>query len=483
MGYFLPITLTFVLPMAALFASALVYGRFASDNELDACRASGVSLLTLVYPGLSLAIIVAIANLILSFHVMPAFVQRAEKAFKADAQKIIFRNIERKGYYRLGEGNYLIYADQVNLQNEMLSGVVITKVRDNKIDRIITAEKARVHFNPHDRFNEVQITAYDIYQMGSEKRGGFSAKTLPLSYEFPSLMSDNIKFKEIDEIKKIQIDPMRFYPIAKPAYEVYGQFTAELLAEDVSEKIAEGNDNFYRLYSGERIIEFTADKCSVQDEKNLELFGNVVVIEYDALGKQPLRTLQSSSASLYLEGDYLAPTLTMEIYNPMWQREDGSKTLASRVLVRGLILPESVTQRFKTEDVLSAIRPEIVSSALKAGPSAKLAALQGELWRKIRRTVVKIKAEIHSRLVFGMGCIPMIAIGIGLGIVLRGGHLLTAFAASCIPAAMLIVCIMMGKNLAKNPGAGVGTGITLMWAGLGALTLLAIMLYRKLLKN
>ncbi|HEC01947.1 MAG TPA: LptF/LptG family permease, partial [Phycisphaerales bacterium] len=42
MGYFLPITLTFVLPMAALFAGALVYGRFASDNEYDACRATGV---------------------------------------------------------------------------------------------------------------------------------------------------------------------------------------------------------------------------------------------------------------------------------------------------------------------------------------------------------------------------------------------------------------------------------------------------------
>ncbi len=83
MGYFLPITLTFVLPMAALFASALVYGRFASDNELDACRASGISLLTLVYPGVALAIVVAIANLILSFHMLPYFVHLAEKSLKA----------------------------------------------------------------------------------------------------------------------------------------------------------------------------------------------------------------------------------------------------------------------------------------------------------------------------------------------------------------------------------------------------------------
>ena len=47
LGYFLPITLTFVLPMGTLFATALVYGRIASDNELDACRASGISLMTL----------------------------------------------------------------------------------------------------------------------------------------------------------------------------------------------------------------------------------------------------------------------------------------------------------------------------------------------------------------------------------------------------------------------------------------------------
>jgi len=75
MGYFLPIILTFVLPMAALFACSLVYGRFAGDSELDACRASGISLTKLVYPGLALAIIVAIANLFLSFYVMPVFVQ------------------------------------------------------------------------------------------------------------------------------------------------------------------------------------------------------------------------------------------------------------------------------------------------------------------------------------------------------------------------------------------------------------------------
>ena len=74
-------------------------------------------------------------------------------------------------------------------------------------------------------------------------------------------------------------------------------------------------------------------------------------------------------------------------------------------------------------------------------------------------------------------------LGIGLGIIEKGGHLLSAFGASSVPAAMLVVCIMMGKNIAKNPDSSVGSGIGLMWAGLVLLSLLAVGMYRKLLKN
>ncbi|MHC4639577.1 MAG: LptF/LptG family permease, partial [Planctomycetota bacterium] len=116
--YFLPIILTFVLPMAALFAASLVFGRFASDNELDACKASGISLTSVIYPGVVLAVMVAIANLLLSFYVMPEFILRAEKTFKADAKQILFRNIQRKGYYKLPQSRFVIYADAVDTQND-----------------------------------------------------------------------------------------------------------------------------------------------------------------------------------------------------------------------------------------------------------------------------------------------------------------------------------------------------------------------------
>lgn len=479
-GYFLPITLTFVLPMAALFSASLIYGRFAADNELDACRASGISLMTLIYPGLALAIIVATANLILSFHVMPAFVQRAEKSLKADAQQIIFRNIQRKGYYKPSDGQYLIYADRADSQNAVLSNVIITELKGDRIGRITTARKAKVKFLPHKRFNEVQITALDTHQIGLGDEGGFSAESLVLSKEFGSMMADDIKFKKIDMMKQIAADPILFYPIEKLARGVYGRFTAELLAQDIAEHCENEPNNFYRLRSGNGSVEFKAGSSVVNDNGEIELSGGIVLIDHT---QNPARKFRCANGIIYVEGDQFAPTLTLELFNAKWKRADGLEILDRRPTFYGLLLPQTVSDAFKTEAILEAIKPDAIASELHNGPSEKLISLQEGMHRKILKTLIQIKAETHSRLVFGIGCLPLIMIGIGLGIAKKEGHLLTAFGVSAIPAAVLIVCIMMGKNIAKNPGSGIDSGLMLMWVGLGLLSLLAVVIYRKIMKN
>ena len=116
-------------------------------------------------------------------------------------------------------------------------------------------------------------------------------------------------------------------------------------------------------------------------------------------------------------------------------------------------------------------------------PGLELITLQNALRTKIQQTLVEIKAEIHSRLVFGIGCVPMIMIGIGLGIIKKGGHPLSAFGASCVPSAVLILCIMSGKHITENPGSQNVSGIALMWGGLVFLSLLAVVIYSWILKN
>ena len=487
MGYFLPITLTFVLPMAALFAGALVYGRLAGDNELDACRASGISLPAMTYPGLALAIIVAIANLLLSFYIMPVFVHRAEKSFKADAKQILFRNIQRRRYYELPpDSRYLIYADQANLRNDTLLGAIVTEMKNNQIENIIMAEVAKVIFNAHETFSEVQIIAYNSGQMGAEGEGG--AQLGSLTKEVGSLLGDEINFKKIDDMRRIAHDPMQFYPVAQLARETYAQLIVELLAEDIRRKIQDASlESGYELLGEPNSVKFTARQCRVRDAE-VELSDEVRVVEYDANSRQPLRTLTCAQASLHLvhlEGDPLAPTLTMYLRSP---QETGSSQLRMRYVISGLIAPDAVeagAAEFKTKH--GSLQPEKLASALSQitefQPSRTLTSLQSKLERLIRKTFVEIRAEIHSRLVFGMGCVPMIMIGIGLGIIKKGGHLLSAFGASCVPAAVLIVCIMSGKQLTQNLSAQTVSGVTLMWAGLGFLVLLTLGIYTRLLRH
>ena len=497
MSYFLPITLTFVLPMAALFACSLVYGRFAGDSELDACRASGISLIRLVYPGLALAIIVAVANLLLSFYVMPVFVQRAEKSLKTDATKILFRNIQRRRYYELPpDYRYLIYADQADQEKDVLLGVIVTDMKNNEIKNIFTAEAAKVSIIQHERFNEVRILAYKSGQMGAESEAG--AEWGSLTVELGSMLSDEIKFKKIDEMRKIEADLMNFYPIEKLARETYAQVIIELLAQDINTGITKRNETppesaddtggFYELLGMPNSVKFIAGQCSAQDEE-VELSGKdeIVVKEYNTESKEILRTLICEKALLHIEGDKLAPTLTMDIDNV---REEGSDELMMglRYIIRGLLPPraaEVAANEFKTES--GSLRVEKLASNLSElsglRPSKSLKSLQNRFQREIRYVRVRIKAEIHTRLVFGAGCVPMILIGIGLGIIKKGGHLLTAFGASCIPAVVLIVCIMSGKNLIKSPGAESITGVAVMWAGLVFLLLLVVVIYRRLLKN
>jgi lipopolysaccharide export LptBFGC system permease protein LptF len=499
MFYFLPITLTFVLPMAALFAGSLVYGRLTSDNELDACRASGISVLTLVYPGLFLALIVAIANLFLSFYVMPTFVHLAEKSLKADAKQMLFRNIQTKGFYELGYDDYLIliYADDVDPTEDILSGVVIIEIesKNNEIKNLYTTESAKVQFTTHQNVNEVKIMAYNPRQMGVKHQA--QAEFISSSWEFGSILGDDITFKKLDEMRKIRANLLLFEPIAKQVRDTSEQLVLELLAYDMNHKISGGpgahdlragdsndTDSFYELTGEPNSVKFTSTQCLAQDKK-IDLSGDVVVAEYDTNSQQILRTFKCKQASLSLEGDVLEPKLEMDIQKAMIQ-ETGE--LKMRHVIHNLTAPDRIKtiigQYKKDNGSLNALS---LASELPTipgfQPSPKLIKLQKGLKLEIQKTLLEIKSEIQSRFVFGIGCVAMILIGIGLGIMIRGGHLLSAFGASCLPAAVLIVCIMSGKQLTENLGAQTLSGVGIMWGGLGFLFLLAAGIYYQLLKT
>ena len=479
--YFMPITMTFVLPVAALFATSLVYGRFAADNEFDACKSSGISPSMLFYPALILAIIISITNLILSFHVVPAYVQKAEMAMKTDAKQILFRNIQRQGYYSLPGGQFRIYADAADVKNSGLLGVVIVDDNKKRQKKLITAEAATINFDTAAKSNEVRVFAKNAYQF--DEQGGVYFKAISVLGEFDALMADDVKFQKIDQINAIKLAPISYYPIAVCAYNAYERLSLELLQNDISNALSSGADNFYQLSSDRALIRFTGEKCILSPAADaIELLGKVVLFEYDKKTGELTKNYHGEKLTLQLSSETETRPSTKIILtfpNAVWL-DRGIEFIKPRYSAQDLQLPDSITAKLG-ENIIDTVEKH----AFLADPSPRLQALIKEMKRKIRVTFLEIKAEIHSRLVFGIGCISLILIGTELGIRFRGGHLLTAFGVSSIPAAALLIFIMTGKNITKNQlsVAGADFGIAFMWIGLLVLSIFALILYRKLLKN
>lgn len=481
LGYLLPVILTFALPMAALFASAFIYGRFANDNELSACRASGISMMTLVYPGLLLAIMVSITTLILSFHVVPIFVHRAEKSIKANAKQILFRNVQRKGYWEIPGKKFKIYADKADSKNNILTGAIIVKRDETGISKLIAAEKAKILIDQSDKENVVRVVAQKAYQIddiGQQE----SFNELPVSGRFESLLSDSIKFQTNEQIKKIKANMLEYYPIRQDAMAARAQLAIEMLAEDINNKIKTEEEAYYQFVGDDRIVMFTANECVAQAERTIDVLGPIRLVEFDKITHEKYCQWDSAKGVIKLEDpDQVDSEFLMILENPKYDRGGGIVGLTSQHVIKNLPLPEKMASLLSMDRLLGTI--EAIPEIMKTPATGDLAFKRKDLKRRIGRTFNEILAETHSRLIFGLGCITLILTSIALGIMLKGGHLLSAFGTSALPFAALVIFMMSGKQLTENPLMNPSVGITVMWSGLLLLSLIALILYKKLLRT
>ncbi|MHC4881505.1 MAG: LptF/LptG family permease [Planctomycetota bacterium] len=485
LGYFMPITLTFVLPMSALFSASLIYGRFAADRELDACRASGVSMWTLIYPGLTLAIVVAVANLILSFYVAPSFVHRSERSIKANAEHILFRNLQRKGFYTLPGSPYRLYADRAIPEKNILEGIIVVNMPERETGWLVTAERAKVRIDTHSTYNEAIIAVENAYRFDEDN--WFYLGYHEVIHQFPSLLTDDVSFQKIEQMKRIQADKTKFFPIRKQVLRARAQLAVEMLAGAINVHMKQ-TDSPYQLEdaNGDSVYHLRVVECQVKSKKSntLTLTGPIQVVQED--NQRPDRVVEytCSEGEISIENEGEDLRFEMRLDNPTWRRPGVPSGRAVVEYFNNLRFPQALSDSIKMDGILTTIEQlDTKASVLKISPSGQLKSLCKRIPAVMTKIDNEIYAEIHSRLVLGLGCIPLILTGIALGIQFRGGHMLSAFGASAIPGGLLVVFILSGKELTKNPSTPALTGVSVMWIGLAVLVVLTLWIYRRLLRT
>jgi lipopolysaccharide export LptBFGC system permease protein LptF len=120
--YLTPAMMTYSLPVAALFATTMVYGRLSADNELTAVRAGGIPSFALFHfsiaaPALMLGLIVAALSMLLLCFIVPVASLKVEQVIYSNLAKVVQNKIERNHQLRLSAGGKptTIFAQEATL--------------------------------------------------------------------------------------------------------------------------------------------------------------------------------------------------------------------------------------------------------------------------------------------------------------------------------------------------------------------------------
>ena len=202
----LPETLQWSMPLALLVSAVLVFSRMSADSEISAMRACGIHLLTVMrYP-----MLFALFCTFLGFWVNNEIVPRGHEVRRTLKTKVSVKT----GLAVLEPGRIIDDFPKVKLyfgrkEGNWLYDLVVLDYSNPKVDRMITADKARVEQNGADvDFELYHMTVDPVDEkhqtMARANRFVYSMKNVIRNSEYTKRVKDFRFFEMLGEIRKWQ---------------------------------------------------------------------------------------------------------------------------------------------------------------------------------------------------------------------------------------------------------------------------------------
>ncbi|MFW6061960.1 MAG: LptF/LptG family permease [Planctomycetota bacterium] len=487
--YTLPVMLSFTLPVASLFAATIVYGRFSQDRELMACRASGIGTFAVLQPALVLGLGVTVACLGLSNYVAPKLARMGEAAVQRNIQDTLFHKIKTEGHFEYGK--FLIHADAVDADHNppVLYGVVAMDVKDPNDVRLVAASSAFVQFR--NRLNETYVSVLlgDAAEFQTGRPGVYQMEEFRLDTPpLPQIFEDEPMFYQWDELLEMWDKPHKYPEVARGLEHIrrhmgFLQALREIratihageayteLARDNEQLTIEGpaawQEGWKRVHiaprghrKGRSHVTVRQGGRTVQEARGDRL--TVEVVAGELVGQPHL--------AVRLQGSVMVSHLGQD--QPETYRREAWK-------LGNIPVPASIMEGVEQVQREALFRtPEAVTD-----DPIVLDRIEQLKEYRVTRVILDIVAELHGRLAYGVSCFLLVALGAALGILLRGGQMISAFTISMIPAAIVIVMVLMGQQMISNPDVGVRAGVLAMWSGVVLLTVANLGLYGHLMRR
>lgn len=496
--FLMPAMATYSLPIAALFACTMVYGRLAADNEMTACRASGISYFVMATPALLLGFVVAFLSLLFLSFIVPFFTLQVERVLYSNIAQLISNKIERN--HEITFNNVTIYADDArviptpggddNLQIVNLTGPTVVTLdrtpgdpRLRKPKDFLTAKQATafIRENPGEPATlEVQLSGGISFPR--ELAGGTQVSIGQTSFgpvPIPSAIREGTKFMNITQLKDVLANPLHSREVKAIRDEGVRRAQTTAFVTSVLTRLNSPAKSFTFDTGAQRTTLRTGEMPAI-------IRGDALVIPFDEdPAKRPVGFIEIDSPTSAGADERIQQGTAREITLRIRPSTSGESFDISLELRDALIDTEG--GRVARSVLPRGFRVPMPANVL----SISQPAVDGDLGRKFQRRLAQlfneVLAEIHARLSFALSCVILVLVGSALGVLFRSGDFLSAFAVSVIPAVLCVALIVTGQHTAENipenlehVPATLRMGLILIYSGNAVALVLAVILSLRL---
>jgi lipopolysaccharide export system permease protein len=175
----IPSLMPYTIPSTTLFATCLVYGRLAHDNEIVAIKAAGVNVLTVVWPGVVLGLLTGLGTLGLYYEVIPEtqYILRAQ--FLKDVEEFLYSMLKNERCINHPKLSYAIWVKQVQ-GRRLLDATFKRRDGRGQYDLVAVAKEAELRVDPHNKQVLVHMRHGEVYSMANGTRAYFVDRVWPV---------------------------------------------------------------------------------------------------------------------------------------------------------------------------------------------------------------------------------------------------------------------------------------------------------------
>lgn len=498
-AYFTPVALTMILPVAALFSTTICYGRAASDNEITAAKAAGINVHRLLLSAAMLGVLVTGFTYYAWNYLIPILSGNVEQLTRRDLPKIITSQFEHNK--ALAFSKYRLYADNFapidpeklppELKNEhkhymALLGVSFVEMENEQIARYGTADRTYVIFdqNPEMASPTVEVRlagvrAVDRSRPVTQAIDMQSQIIGPIDIPLP--LRRKMKFQNLPALKSYLDHAEEIPEVSDLLFRYKRSMMEQYLYEDVINGVGAG----YVLTGPDAAYRITAAMSRKNPATNQPELAEVTIEEKLASGESRLMTADRATVDLKNSADRENPNVVVELMGQVKIRQiPGSPDDRIVTLEKQSLLPVPLLDQPSLVARLEAFKPlKVLNTDESVGPSTpKLDDARIALVKRKDRFLSEVHGEIHFRASYAASSVAVILLGAMLGIILRGGQVLTAFGISCLPTAVVVVASIVGRNLADQPDKTI-LSISIMWGATALMYLATVVMGWKVLQR